>query len=229
MAQRYVPAVDEVRERTQRIAALEETGDLDATPGSRPWAVAVRLKAHAALRDERSKAGHLSRLLDLIKEHQGYRVLSDERGEPFESYEAFCRAEIPFGLGYDVCVINAIIHERKSAEARAANPKYLADDVGPHSDEDKQAIGAYGTNRVMGRGSNSADYLTARIQRDRPDILRRMQAGEFRSVRQAALEAGLVKRTWSAPEDPRALARAIRRRLSDEELDVLLEALESAS
>jgi hypothetical protein len=40
---------------------------------------------------------------------------------------------------------------------------------------------------TLGRG---ADYLTARIKRDRPDIAERMQRGEFRSVRAAAIEAG---------------------------------------
>jgi hypothetical protein len=43
---------------------------------------------------------------------------------------------------------------------------------------------------VSGRG---ADYLTARIARDRPDVLKRMEAGEFSSVRQAAIAAGVVK------------------------------------
>jgi hypothetical protein len=42
---------------------------------------------------------------------------------------------------------------------------------------------------------NNADYLTARIARDRPDILKRMKAGEFRSVRSAAREAGIVRPT----------------------------------
>jgi len=32
-----------------------------------------------------------------------------------------------------------------------------------------------------------ADYLTARIARDRPDILDRMKAGEYKSVRAAPL------------------------------------------
>ncbi len=42
-------------------------------------------------------------------------------------------------------------------------------------------------------GSTQADYLTRRIARDHPDILERMKAGEFSSVRQAALEAGIVQ------------------------------------
>ena len=41
----------------------------------------------------------------------------------------------------------------------------------------------YGTN---------ADYLTARIARDHPDILERMKDGKFKSVRAAAKEAGIV-------------------------------------
>jgi hypothetical protein len=74
-----------------------------------------------------------------------------------------------------------------------------------------------GVNNTFVRGSTNVGYLTARIARDRPDILERMKAGEFRSVRQAALEAGIVKppsplreleRWWgkATPEDRAAFA-----------------------
>jgi hypothetical protein len=43
---------------------------------------------------------------------------------------------------------------------------------------------AYGT---------SSDYLLGKLKRDRPDIVSRLETGEFTSVRQAALEAGIVK------------------------------------
>jgi hypothetical protein len=52
---------------------------------------------------------------------------------------------------------------------------------------------------LKGRGSNSADYLPARIARDRPDVLERMRAGEFRSVRQAAIAAGIVRESPRTP------------------------------
>ncbi len=39
----------------------------------------------------------------------------------------------------------------------------------------------------------SADYLTARIKRDHDAIFRRLAAGDFPSVRQAAIAAGIVK------------------------------------
>jgi hypothetical protein len=40
---------------------------------------------------------------------------------------------------------------------------------------------------------NNTDYLLGKLKRDHPEIVQRLEAGEFRSVRQAALEAGIVK------------------------------------
>ena len=70
------------------------------------------------------------------------------------------------------------------------------------------------------KAGNRSDYLIARMARDRPDILERMKAGEFASVREAAREAGIIKdvslvtqvvRLWekATPEE----RQAIRQRL----------------
>jgi len=48
------------------------------------------------------------------------------------------------------------------------------------------------TSNSTGKGT-SADYLTARLKRDHGDIFQRLADGEFRSVRQAAIAAGIVK------------------------------------
>ncbi len=45
---------------------------------------------------------------------------------------------------------------------------------------------------VLAKRVTDPDYLTARIARDRPDILARMKAGIFPSVRAAAKAAGLL-------------------------------------
>ncbi len=42
------------------------------------------------------------------------------------------------------------------------------------------------------QSGNRSQYLVNRIARDRPDILERMKAGEFVSVRQAAIAAGII-------------------------------------
>jgi hypothetical protein len=50
-----------------------------------------------------------------------------------------------------------------------------------------------------------SEYLTARIARDRPDILERMKAGEFASVRKAAIEAGIAPYTAAFGTTPRRI------------------------
>lgn len=47
-------------------------------------------------------------------------------------------------------------------------------------------------SRPTGLGTSAA-YLTARLKRDHDDIFQRLAAGEFASVRQAAIAAGIVK------------------------------------
>ena len=42
------------------------------------------------------------------------------------------------------------------------------------------------------KGKRDNDYLTARLKRDAPDIATRLERGEFKSVRAAAIEAGIV-------------------------------------
>lgn len=43
------------------------------------------------------------------------------------------------------------------------------------------------------KGTGGQKYLVARIARDHPDVLERMKKGEFVSVRQAAIAAGIMK------------------------------------
>lgn len=45
-----------------------------------------------------------------------------------------------------------------------------------------------------GEFGTAAPYLSARIARDHPDILARMRAGEYRSVRAAAITAATARR-----------------------------------
>ena len=92
-------------------------------------------------------------------------------------------------------------------------------------------LGQHGGARQRGQGQSSertlrrgetTEYLTARLARDRPDLLERLKAGEFTSVRQAAVEAGIVRPKTRA-DQIRALWRQLsaseRRRLFIELLD----------
>ncbi len=47
-------------------------------------------------------------------------------------------------------------------------------------------------HRLTG-GGQSIERLAARIKRDHPEIAARVEAGEFKSIRAAAIEAGIIK------------------------------------
>jgi|GEM_PF-1781432 len=202
----------------ETLTSLNAHGDLSAPPGSRPWAIAVRRELQSAIHDRESDTLTLKRFLRLMEQHEGYKALTDARGRPFRSYRAFCEARHPIGLGYDPEVLQLVIDERKEAKERAAQPKKLLN-VGPPTKEEHLNNPAH--NRVIQYGSTNADYLTARIARDHPDILERMKAGEYKSVRAAAIDAGIVKvpttleklnRAWemASPEDQAAFLARIR-------------------
>ncbi len=76
--------------------------------------------------------------------------------------------------------LEAMIAERKTAEQRATVAMPQSTPGGDRKSEQFQ--GAIGT---LKRGSTSPEYLTARIARDRPDILDRMKAGDYKRVRAA--------------------------------------------
>lgn len=90
--------------------------------------------------------------------------------------------------------------------ALAANPQDRHQGVKLHNN----------SNEVM--QGNSVDYLTARIARDHPDILEDMKEGKYRSVRQAAIEAGIVnaRTRYSLPDDPIAAGRYLAQRVDKE-------------
>jgi hypothetical protein len=89
-------------------------------------------------------------------------------------------------------------HEQLMAQAQAAEPA------------PEQEIGVPGGKAGPGRGnktvanghgfkpasqlsSNSWDRILPRLARDAPEVLERVKAGEFRSARAAAIEAGIIK------------------------------------
>ena len=70
------------------------------------------------------------------------------------------------------------------------------------------------------QGGSDPEYLTARIARDRPDILDKMRQGEYPSVRAAAVDAGIVKPrkqfTVGSSTTPEAFAGSLWEKLDEE-------------
>lgn len=58
------------------------------------------------------------------------------------------------------------------------------------SEQAKEEQGSVTTLKDPGRG---VDYIKARLRRDHPEIAEQLEAGEFKSARQAGIAAGFVK------------------------------------
>ena len=137
-------------------------------------------------------------------------------------------------LEYDPEMMRLIRDERMTPEERAEEVDVLAEHRRPTNNE-RSDLNKGVNNTFIQRGSTNADYLTARIARDRPDILDKLQAaqieqristqveigvipakhlvplikaGEYTSVRSAALDAGIVKPRISIPTEVNGAARA---------------------
>lgn len=83
-----------------RYSKMDEVGDIAAPPGSRDWALAVRLDIQCTLNDIVANVRHLQDLLALCREHKGHCPLADRNGHPFATFAGFCTAPQPFGLGF---------------------------------------------------------------------------------------------------------------------------------
>jgi hypothetical protein len=86
------------------------------------------------------------------------------------------------GLGHNTADIERIIQERKDKQVAQR-----AEEAEPLAKQGRPSSNGKGDNITFNSRRTDANYLTRRIARDHPDILRRMKAGEFKSVRAAAI------------------------------------------
>ena len=75
------------------------------------------------------------------------------------------------------------------------------------------------------RYGGESKYLSVLLARDYPAIKARLDAGEFPSVRAAALAAGIVQPSFQCPADPVKAAARLRKRFTGEALVILVREL----
>lgn len=200
---------------------LLDMGDLHAPKGSVRWVRAVHEEAKAALTDAMQSREAVDLWVKALLEGDNFRKLAKKDGSSFLLWEDFCATPQPFGLGYNPDAIEAIKASRPSAKEQAVTAVPMAEHRRPTNEERENKC----SHRTFSRGEGDTEYLTARIARDRPDILARMKAGEFKSVRAAAREAGFVKERVSVPKAPAGAAAAIKRHFSESEVREIVELL----
>jgi hypothetical protein len=217
---------------TMRVTTLDgDLGDPKALPGTRGWAAQLRTELQSGLHDLEFDATHLDVLASIVEEDQAYRLLQDQDGNDFPTYEAFCLHRRPFGLGYKKTDLERIVIERKmlqkTAKEYAAEVLELPPVLKLHGgDRYTQPQETQDSIRILSpKGGTNVEYITARLRRDRPDILEKIVSGEITSMNQAAILAGFKPKSLMIYVDPPRIARTLRKHLTHEEVLQVIELL----
>ena len=159
---------------------LDDIGDPEAPVGTKPWARYYTLSAHDGLNEMDVNVRTVRACLEDLHAGKAWQVLG------CDDYDQWCNEH----LGKPVALVKAV---------RLANDKQTMRELV----EQQPALARHGSNQHSGgdydvmstpaRQGNDAAYLVSRLKRDAPEVAERLAGGEFRSVRAAAIEAGIVK------------------------------------
>lgn len=156
----------------------------------------------------------------------------------FPDWEACCQAlfkrpsawveqvvegvKVLHGKGHDGAITT---NQALAAQASQTQPLAPARRPTTAEAEGKLAIGQVRPAEQL--SSNSQERILRRLARDAPEILERVKAGEFKSAREAAIKAGIIKDipTIRLVSDHTKIAASIRKHLSSEQIHALCEAL----
>ena len=145
------------------------------------------------------------RMIDEARATEAWRVVG------FKSFGEFCEAELNKTLDEVETICQGVrrLESRGATECteeEAVQAALESAPLGPGQGK-RTDLQPLATSTKLKRGSCNASYLAARIKRDHPDIAKRIKEGEFKSVRAAAIAAGIVKPTWQATQDPQGVYR----------------------
>lgn len=164
----------------------DHDGDKDAPVGSRLWAIWFLNRAKARRKDLESDAEALAGILTELETGKAWEPLG------LMSFGQLCSVEI--GLSDEQ--VDAIKHAKPGTAVGAAltaSQKTMAEAKPAGPKEGGRPSGKPSDALSLPTGSTSSARLAARIKRDRPDIAARVEKGEFKSMRAAGIEAGIVK------------------------------------
>jgi hypothetical protein len=159
---------------------LDDIGNPEAPVGSKPWARYYTLSAHKYLQHMDATVRDVRVCLESLHKGKAWEVLG------CDDYDQWCNEH----LGKPVALVKAV---------RLANDKQTVRELV----EQQPALARPGRPRGGGKADNISfsktphgtdpAYLVSRLKRDAPEVAERLAGGEFRSVRAAAIEAGIVK------------------------------------
>lgn len=192
---------------------------------------------YTELRRTGGDPSHLFEILEAIIRRRAWEDLVDEEGNPVGSLRRLIEAPLPVGCGQPVEKILKLLdiehrYETASPEWRERMRK-LRDDL--RRELGAEPLAKHGTNqhadartlhvRSSDEGSvygNGSSYALRRLQRDAPELAKRVLAGEL-TANQAAIQAGFRHPTMTVYlTDMRKNARKLAHLLERDEILALI-------
>ena len=159
----------------------------------------------------------LPKAVKLIIRDELWKDRNDRQGGPFESFEAFVLHSLPEGL--EIASMDRLVDfVRDSSEVVKMVQGEMGEAKGHggvegHKGQNEHSARVDNVNTSkQPKGGNHKSYLLKRLKRDNPEIAEDYIQGNYPSVRQAAIAAGIVK-----VKTPLEIALAAFRKLTDEE------------
>ena len=147
-------------------------------------------------------------------------LLAEELG--YENGDAFIVEYLKLDLDVVRQVISFLDEEQPTEAVAVEQVIELRAHGRPKKDEEGK-----GYIVTLKRRGNDSDYIKARLRRDHPEIAEQLEAGEFKSARQAGIAAGFIKPIACVRlvDDLSKVAASISRHLSFERRMQLVELL----
>jgi len=121
---------------------------------------------------------------------QARHVHQTRKKAEFDDFIKFIEAYPPEGLGTDIKTLRRLCSNNDEATQILA---LVAEPLAEHGEVGRGRENRPYNIRSKSEFGTNAEYLTARIARDYPEIHERMKAGEYTSVRRAAIDAGIIR------------------------------------
>ena len=173
-----------MRDPRTMLLDIDHSG-LHSEPGSREWIITRRSLLVACLSDIKNNRTTGRSVYDEIQQHGGWQHLRDLKGNPFQSFEQFCKSPNGLALGREE------IERRLTAQDLAADPNVLAaapeGTAGPGRGHKTRA-----NSPRLGSGPDTTERIVRRLKRDHPEIADALACGEFKSARAAGIAAGII-------------------------------------
>jgi hypothetical protein len=187
----------------QRNFSLDDIGDADSPPGSQPWSRYFTLRAKKTRNDVDSSVDSLRFLINKLDRHEAWKTLG------YASFNIFCLNELDLTDDDLAELLKAKRGETVGAVLRPHGANRFS------ADRDDNIMS---TPKEQG---DSAEYIEARLRRDRPDLAARVEAGEL-TPHAAAIEAGFKLKSITVPDDPQKAAKRLLRWFSGDRLVELI-------